>query len=661
MADGGGSADFTLRLLNKVSKPAADARKAISGVKQGLYKLDAAARAAERDAEKHARAQLAAANKVAAAQDRIFMQGKRRLAKETKDRSRALSKQQNDAMKSQQKMLAQSKKDAVARQRALADISKRKQFAADVKGARLGGFDPTGSVLGMLEGGTAGLVAGIGLAAMAAAAAVAYLAGKFVSATVEAAGFSQASIKSLTFLTGSADVAADTFDQTRYQAQKLGLDVDHTVHAMSKLLAMQFQIGKASELIAMGSDLKAVLNLSNDAVDGILLAITQIKAKGRLQAQEMLQLSERGVSQELVFEALGHKTGKNRDQLRKMQEAGKIDADMAIEAILAAVRKKTGTARAGEAGENFAKTTLVGMQATLAAGVRNVFIDIGQRIEPVVMSLANKIAGLFGKIVESDKFANLIDLYVSKLEQFDAWVDANWPEIESALLKGFEFLDKTIRASFEGLQLLADNWEMVKGILIGVGVVVGILSIGILSLLALLYIGLAIIAGIVGAVGYGIYWLITNIPVAFMAAWNWVSAIGAGIVAGFVSITETVVAAAATMAHAIYNKVAAVLEIASPSKVFEAIGSYVAMGMAIGIEGDTPTVAGAAGDMAISSIQGAGGNASNVRSMGGFGGITINVTPPEGTTDPEAFGRAAARGFRSEFGSLLEELELEAA
>ncbi len=685
MADGGagGSANFTLALLNKVSKPAADAKKAIGGVKDSLYKLDKASIRAERDAEKHLKAQLAAANKLAREQDRIFMSGKRRESQETarkkrvadqqaKNDQRALMTKSRGELAHQKQMIAAAKGREAAAARSVREHSVRfkqqqalvakgnreKQFAADVKSAGSGGFSAGGAASGMAVGATAA----VGVAALAAAAGVAYLGAKFVGATYDAVAFGQASVKSLTLLTGDAQKGAEAFDATRAMAQRLGLDVDHTIHSFSKLLAMQFEIGKANELIAMGSDLKAVLNLTDDQVGGILLAISQIKSKGKLQAEEMLQLAERGVSQELVYEALGQTLGKTTDQLRKLQEQGKVKAPEAIEAILGAVRKKTGTSHAGEAGEAFAKSTLTGMSAKFAAGTRNLFIDLGQRIEPALMPIANKIFDFFAKMSESDKFTALLDLLVTKFEYFGLWFEANWPTIESGLVGGFDLIDTTIRRSFDALDLLATHWDLVKGTLIGVSIVVGLLSIGVLMLVALAWVAVAVIIAIPAAIGYAIYWLVGAIPAAFEAAWNWVGALKDGAIAGFAAFTQLVVDAAGSMADAVINRVQSIFKIASPSQIFEEMGGNVAMGLAIGIEGDAPVAEGASANMAVGAIQGAGGAMSSVRGGGGgIGDITIQVVAPEGTSDPEAYGRAVGRGARSEFLAMLEGLELEAA
>ncbi|MDX1527058.1 MAG: tape measure protein, partial [Gammaproteobacteria bacterium] len=119
------------------------------------------------------------------------------------------------------------------------------------------------------------------------------------------------------------------FEHARATAQDFGLDVKNTTKQYAKFLALQFSPREADKLVAMGADLQA---LGNDAesVKGIFTALGQIKSKDRLQAEELLQLSERGISTKLVQEEIGKLLGKTQDEVRKLQEQGKVDAETAL-------------------------------------------------------------------------------------------------------------------------------------------------------------------------------------------------------------------------------------------------------------------------------------------------------------------------------------------
>src|SRR5688500_388776 len=170
----------------------------------------------------------------------------------------------------------------------------------------IGGSSGLGALAagGAIAAGVAVIASGLMMvkdAALAAAAGVASLAGSFVSASLEAMRFAQTSELALGNLLHGGENARAEFDAVRGMAEHLGLNVEDTVGSFKKLLAAQFEVGRAKELIAMGSDLQGI-GANAEEVKRALLAITQIKSKGRLQAEEMLQLQEAGISAELVYD-----------------------------------------------------------------------------------------------------------------------------------------------------------------------------------------------------------------------------------------------------------------------------------------------------------------------------------------------------------------------
>jgi tape measure domain-containing protein len=67
-------------------------------------------------------------------------------------------------------------------------------------------------------------------------------------------------------------------------------------------------------------------------MDRVVTALGQIKMKGRVQGDEMLQLAEAGINANAYLEKAFHLTPQ---QLQKAQQAGKISAAAAIPVILA--------------------------------------------------------------------------------------------------------------------------------------------------------------------------------------------------------------------------------------------------------------------------------------------------------------------------------------
>lgn len=598
MPDGG--ADFTLRLINQVTKPARDVKRAVESITKAV-------RTAQRST-----AAPAARRSPLSAFDQSSRGARRAMAADQAKNMLRLQKQ------SAIQQVRAAKEKARLDKQASVHMAKQAKLAQEVKGARMGGFDAQD----LLSGATLGGIAAIGAATVAAAAAVAYLAFKFGEATVAAAAFAQRSRMALQFLIGHAPVAAVEFDAVRKEAQRLGLDVESTQHSFQKLLAAQFQIGKAKELIRMGSDLQAI-GATQENVEGVLLAITQIKAKGRLMAQEMLQLQERGISSELVYEALGRRLGKTTEQLKKLQEKGKLGGTVAIESILEAVRVKTGVSRAGEAGEMFAATTLTGMFNTLKAGVTNFFIDVGDAVMPGIMTIVGLIRGTIGKITGDPEIGNVGKFLINRFELFVMWVQSNWPTIESVIVGGLRLVGDAIRFSVEAVDFMAAHWNLIKPVLIGVGVIFGVLAVGAATLVAGMYLVVAAVLAAIGAITAAVGYL-AGLAVD---AYNW----GSGLVDGFINGVKARLQGAIDTVTGLVNQVKFAitgpggLAMHSPSEITFMYGENFVQGFIGGLGANDNALMGATASMSTAALRGLGGEVAS-----GSGATSRSLTIAEG-------------------------------
>ena len=68
----------------------------------------------------------------------------------------------------------------------------------------------------------------------------------------------------------------------------------------------------------------------NERLERVVLALSQIRAKGRVQAQELLQLAEAGIPSLKILEK---ELGKSTAEIQKMVEAGEVGADRFFEAF----------------------------------------------------------------------------------------------------------------------------------------------------------------------------------------------------------------------------------------------------------------------------------------------------------------------------------------
>jgi len=466
MADGSSSVDFTVRLLNQVTAPARQIQTAMAGV------------------------------------DKSFKATRKTLEAPPPKRG-GLS----DWDKMVSKARLSQTKDFAASHKKLTDAMAKPQDTS-------GGFGAIAGELGLFAL-AEGAVRSVYGAVWESVKAVGRLGLSFLEASESAAEFGQRSVLAIGFLTNDTANAAAAFDNTRHLAQSLGLDVEATEHSFQRLLAAQFSIGKSTELIKMGADLQAI-GASADEVSGALLAITQIKSKGKLQAQEMLQLQERGISSELVYNALQKSLGKNKGQVQKMQQAGKITGDVAIEAIIDAIKHKTHESNLGEAGKAFADSTITGMRNQFAAGVSNFFLDVGKELEPGMVQLTQLVKGTIVKLAENQELRDVGSALLERWGQFINFMTRNWPRIEGMLVVGLHAVVGAAGLLIKAGDWVVEHWDGVSTALQGLTVVAlgaGIAISTVVGLIAAPFVlAGAAITGVIGLIKGAIDFITEAVP-----------------------------------------------------------------------------------------------------------------------------------------------------
>lgn len=276
-----------------------------------------------------------------------------------------------------------------------------------------------------------GVTAKLGLVAAAGAALTA---GLFTKSVFDMGNFSQDSNNALALLTGSKSGGREAFEKSVSLSRKLGLNIKDTTKSMQKLLAQQFSLGESENLIKLGSDLKAIGANAQD-VQGVIRALTQIRGKGRLQGDEMVQLAEAGISRELIFQSLEKQFGKDRKAIQKMQEAGKVDSNSAIKAVEFAILAKTKTKKAGQAGAKFAESTLSGAMGVFGAEKDNFLLQIAEGAAPAFKSLA-RVIGDLGKAFSSSGSGAT---FTSAFKKMGEAIENMRPNVVASFGKALEF------------------------------------------------------------------------------------------------------------------------------------------------------------------------------------------------------------------------------
>ena len=229
---------------------------------------------------------------------------------------------------------------------------------------------------------------------------------------------------------------------------------------------------KSSELIEQTKRLKAFGFETNELVDttkrladvagatgadlqGIATAFGQIRAKGKLQQEENLQLLERGVD---ITTELKNITGLQGEAFEKAQRQGKIGADLVNQALI----NLTNEGGAFFEGASSQATTLNGKLSTLIDSTESLARTIGEILSPAIkgaLDLATKGVVAIEKIFS--RFGDIGNVglgNVAKAEQ-DAQRDA---ARLTATKFGTNFKGESVFASKEENKFFREQFKLLR-------------------------------------------------------------------------------------------------------------------------------------------------------------------------------------------------------
>jgi tape measure domain-containing protein len=179
----------------------------------------------------------------------------------------------------------------------------------------------------------AGVIAGIaGFQGLTAAIKGTALAGINFNAQMQ-----QSQIAFETFL-GSAEAAKKMVADLQIFAAKTPFEFPELQSAAKRMLAFGFSAQDVLPMLKAVGDAAAGLGLSGqEGINRILLALGQMRAKAKVSAEEMLQLTEAGVP---AWDILAQAMGKSTAEVMKLSEQGLIPANFAIEALVKGMGEK---------------------------------------------------------------------------------------------------------------------------------------------------------------------------------------------------------------------------------------------------------------------------------------------------------------------------------
>jgi tape measure domain-containing protein len=239
--------------------------------------------------------------------------------------------------------------------------------AAEMGVTRLGkkadSISPTMKKLGLFAGGAGavlgavGLTMGIGAAIGAIQGLVGIVTGAlakvkdlavsiaqtFTKAAVSAGMFRESTLLGLKAMLKSDEAAKGVYNSAVKMAGKTPFSTQQVVDAYKTLLGYGFAAKDLDKTFTALGDMAAVKGDSS-YIQRLGLVMGQIRGKGRLQGEELMQLAEAGLGQGAVYAALAKRLEVSEDEVMKMVTAGEVKSDVAIETILKVIQDKFGGA-----------------------------------------------------------------------------------------------------------------------------------------------------------------------------------------------------------------------------------------------------------------------------------------------------------------------------
>lgn len=523
-----------------------------------------------------------------------------------------------------------------------------------------------------------------GAAILGVSAGIAIAAGAWVADIVAFKG--QAFAASAAFLK-SEGAAADIHARTLAIAAHLRVNGRDALEGVNQLLGAGIGAEKAMELFQASLDLKALKGADPKALSAIL---GQIKAKGKLQTEELLQLAESGgLGVDKVKEALGGLMGidisttAGMDKLTKALESGAVDSATALDGVLIAIQKMTGKGigQFAAAGRNSIGSLIEGFKSLPelfmlkadTSGLKplldwlgklldalNPTTEQGKKLLAMISQLASEIGGTdLTKLDPGKIVADLVELVgtVIKLSKaFGSGAFGTFLEMMKPITDLFGKANGGAGAMEERMRMLGQAVGAVAAVFFYIGLVIAAVAVG-------LY---AIGKGVVFVVDW-IAKQLAHLPETFDALITWFKTIGsnivAGIWAGIVGAWDGLKKGWNGLIAQLPASVAEKLQIKSPSRVMEKLGVHTIEGYWKGIaSNDNAPAAAASIAAAAPAVATAAAPVAAAGATGGGAPIIINInvqvvaSPGMSPSEASAIGEAAGSAAASQLADVLEDL-----
>ena len=269
------------------------------------------------------------------------------------------------------------------------------------------------------------LTAGITVPLAGATAAV----GTFALRTASAAETTEISF---TTMLGSEEAALSMMEELADFAAHTPFELSGLQTATRQLLAYGFTAEDVIPMLTAVGDATAALGTGQAGIESVTRALGQMQTRGKVSAEEMLQLTEAGIpAWEYLARAIGTDTAGAMDAVTK----GAVSANEGIQAIVSGMENDFG-----------------GMMEEQSKTVAGLFSNLSDAIEQPLM-----------KLRESDAYERFADSLSDVVDSAGPFVESLLPHMES----GLDAVSGVLDAATDAMDAFADMGEDGQSQLIG--------------------------------------------------------------------------------------------------------------------------------------------------------------------------------------------------
>lgn len=251
------------------------------------------------------------------------------------------------------------------------------QFHTEL-GRAQGEIQKTGSMFAQMGAVAGGMLAAQGIARLADGL------GSLVGAGIQFNSTMQQATMAFETMLGSSEAASAHIQELRDFAKQTAFSFSDLTKQSTRLQAYGFAVGEVVPILKTVSDAVSALGGGSPKIDSITRALGQMSAKGKVSAEEMMQLTEAGVK---GWDYLAKATGKSIAQVQADVTAGNVASQQAIQAILAGMEKDF-----GGLGAKYAKSW---------EGILNNLGDVWEQISGSIMGPAfERMGKLLGNLLD---------------------------------------------------------------------------------------------------------------------------------------------------------------------------------------------------------------------------------------------------------------------